>query len=324
MMTEPTIPIRNPKIQRPQREWRWEIAIYLYMAGMGAGAFAMGMFTHWLKNPSVTIQVSGFPIDIAKLTLLGGPILTAMGAPFLILDLGIRRRFLYACLNPKTSWVARGFLILSTFIILGLATLATSLSYPAIFTQKPVPWLVLEILSLIFAVATALYTGVLLKSVKYVPLWNTPYLPILFLISALSTGTMALILSTIGYGYFVPDGEWFYKITDLWVCFGQILILVECFVLTLYLMVYRKDNRETGPVVHFILKEIGWLICGGIALFSYAHFLKHPSLLIGASLFLFIGGFSLRMEVLAKGVKEQPPMVRLIKTGINSRTYEKG
>jgi len=324
MIIEPAISIRNPKFQRSQREWRWEIAIYLYMAGMGAGSFVVGMFTHWLENPTMTIQVLGFSIDIAKMTLLGGPILTAMGAPFLILDLGIKRRFLYACLNPKTSWVARGFLILSTFIILGLAILVISSFYPAVFTQRAAPWLALEILSLVFALATALYTGVLLKSVKYVPLWNTPYLPVLFLISALSTGTMVLIFSTIGYGYFVPRGEWFYKITDLWVCFGQILILVECFVLALYFMVYRKGNRETGPVVHFILKEIGWLICGGIALFSYAHFLRHPILLIGTSLFLLIGGFSLRIEVLAQGVKEQPPMVRLIKIGINTRTFGKG
>jgi formate-dependent nitrite reductase membrane component NrfD len=324
MMTEPTIPIRNPKFQRPQREWRWEIAIYLYMAGMGAGSFVVGIFTHWLENPSMTIQVLGLSIDIAKMILLGGPILTAMGAPFLILDLGIKRRFLYACLNPKTSWVARGFLILSSFIILGLAILVISFFYPAVFTQRPAPWLALEILSLVFALATALYTGVLLKSVKYVPLWNTPYLPILFFISALSTGTMALILSTIGYGYFGPRGEWFFKMTDLWVCFGQILILVECFVLALYFMAYRKGNRETDPVVHFMLKEIGWLICGGIALFSYAHFLRHPILLITAGLFLLIGGFSLRLEVLAQGVKEQPPMVRLIKIGINTRTFGKG
>jgi formate-dependent nitrite reductase membrane component NrfD len=324
MITEPTLPIRNPKFQRPQREWRWEIAIYLYMAGMGAGSFVVGMFTNWLENPSITIQVSGFSIDIAKFVLLGGPILAAMGAPFLILDLGIRRRFLYACLNPKTSWVARGFLILSTFIILGLAILVISFFYPTVFTKRPSPWLALEILSLVFAFATAIYTGVLLKSVKYVSLWNTPLLPILFLVSALSTGTMVILLSTLGYGYLVSRGEWFYKMINLWVCFGQILILIECFVLALYFMVYRKDDRETNQAYHFVSREIGWLICGGIALFLYAYFLRHPILLIAAGLFLFIGGFSLRLQVLAQGVKEQPPMVRWIEMRTNIKAFGKG
>jgi polysulfide reductase chain C len=312
MIAEPTPPVRNPKCLRPQREWRWEIAIYLYMAGMGAGSFVVGIFTHWLEHPSMTIQAWGFSFDIAKFALFGGPILVAMGTPFLILDLGIKRRFFYACLNPKTSWVARGFLILSTFIILGFAILVISFFYPTVFTERSAPWLALEILSLVLAFATAIYTGALLKSVKYVPLWNTPLLPILFLVSALSTGTMVLLLSALGYGYFVPRGEWFHKMTNLWVCFGQILILMECFVLALYFIVYRKGNRETDPVVHFVLREIGWLIGGGIALSVYAFFLRHPILLIAAGLFLFIGGFSLRLQVLAQGVKEQPPMVRWI------------
>ena len=319
-----TLPIGNPKVQRPQKEWGWQIAIYLYMAGMGAGSFVVGMFTNWLENPSITIQVWGFSFDIAKFTLFGGPILVAMGTPFLILDLGIKGRFLYACLNPRSSWVARGFLILSTFIVLGLTILVISFFYPTVFIKRPSSWLALEILSLVFAFATAIYTGILLKSVKYVSLWNTPLLPILFLVSALSTGTMILLLSTLGYGYLVPRGEWFYKMINLWVCFGQILIVIECFVLALYFMVYRKDDRETNQVYHFVLREIGWLICGGIALFLYAYFLRHPSLLIAAGLFLFVGGFSLRLQVLAQGVKEQPPMYRWIEMTTNIRTFGKG
>jgi formate-dependent nitrite reductase membrane component NrfD len=293
------------------------------MAGMGAGSFVVGMLTHWLGHPSVTTQVWGYSFNIAKFTFFGGPILVAMGAPFLILDLGIKKKFLYACLNPKTSWVARGFLILSTFIFLGFAILTISFFYPTVFTEKPAPWIALEILSLVFALATAFYTGVLLKSVKYVPLWNTLFLPILFLVSALSTGTMVLIISTLGYGSFVPRGKWFYKMTNLWIFFGQILILIECFVLALYYFVYRKGDREAHQTMHFVFREIGWLICGGMTLFLYAYFLEHPILLIAAGLFLFIGGFSLRWEVLAQGVKEQPPMLRWIGMSTNIRAFRK-
>jgi formate-dependent nitrite reductase membrane component NrfD len=282
------------------------------MAGMGAGSFVVGMLTNWLENPSVTISVWGFSFDIAKFALFGGPILTAMGAPFLILDLGMKRRFLYACLNPGTSWVARGFLILSTFILVGFAILAISFFYPTVLTEKPTSWTTLEILGLVFALATALYTGVLLKSVKYVPLWNTSLLPILFLVSALSTGTMVLLLSALGYGYFIPTGEWFYKMSNRWVYLGLILILIECCALALYFIVYRKHHRKADQVVHFVLEEIGWLIGGGTALFLYVYFLRHPVLLIAAGLLLFIGGFSLRLQVLVQGVKEQPSVVRWI------------
>jgi formate-dependent nitrite reductase membrane component NrfD len=39
----------------------------------------------------------------------------------------------------------------------------------------------------VLAVGTALYTGVLLSVVRAVPLWHTPILPALFLVSAMST-----------------------------------------------------------------------------------------------------------------------------------------
>jgi formate-dependent nitrite reductase membrane component NrfD len=38
------------------------------------------------------------------------------------------------------------------------------------------------------AVGTAVYTGVLLSVVEAVPFWNTPVLPVLFFVSAISTG----------------------------------------------------------------------------------------------------------------------------------------
>jgi polysulfide reductase chain C len=43
-------------------------------------------------------------------------------------------------------------------------------------------------LGIVLAVGTALYTGVLLSVVQAVPLWATPVLPALFLVSAVSTG----------------------------------------------------------------------------------------------------------------------------------------
>ena len=121
------------------------------MAGMGAGSFIIGMIIHWFVKPSVPINLFGFNVDIADPALLWGPIFVAVGAPFLILDLGIKRRFLYACLNPRTSWLARGFLILSTFIVLGLIVFGASLLYPQILIDRTAPWLVLEVISVIFA-----------------------------------------------------------------------------------------------------------------------------------------------------------------------------
>ncbi|MGQ9646279.1 MAG: NrfD/PsrC family molybdoenzyme membrane anchor subunit, partial [Thermodesulfobacteriota bacterium] len=110
MWKEDIHPIRNVRYLRPQQEWKEIIAIYLYLAGMGAGAYIIGTVLNWFVQPSRVLSIWGLPFDYAKAAILWGPLLVAIGAPFLILDLGIKRRFLYACLNPRTSWVARGFL----------------------------------------------------------------------------------------------------------------------------------------------------------------------------------------------------------------------
>ncbi|MBM4309195.1 MAG: hypothetical protein FJ123_20910, partial [Deltaproteobacteria bacterium] len=98
MTTESIQPIRMMKYARPQQEWKVIIAIYLYLAGMGAGSFIIGILIHWtgvtfdpLSIPFVDFL--GVRFDLAKFLLLWGPIMVSIGAPFLILDLGIKWRF---------------------------------------------------------------------------------------------------------------------------------------------------------------------------------------------------------------------------------------
>ena len=330
MGDEAISPIKNREYPGPQRVWKWEIAIYLYLAGMGAGSYIVGMVIHWFINPTVPITLFGFNFDLAKPALLWGPLLVAVGAPFLILDLGIKRRFLYACLNPKTSWVARGFLILSTFIVLGLIVFAISFLRPQWLSDRPVPWVALEAISVIFAFATAIYTGVLLKSVRYIPIWNTPLLPALFLASALSTGSMGIILAMMGSGLLFSPAETLVLVAHRITPSEQILILMESLILALYLYSrYRaKDQGETSVrlLLSGKLKPLFW---GGIVFtgfvfpmileYTYSCCPDYPQLLYTTGIFLLCGGFFLRLGVLASGVKEQIPMHRLLATKANLR-----
>jgi polysulfide reductase chain C len=322
------------KFINPQRVWRWEIAIYLYLAGMGAGSYIIGMVITWFINPTVPITLFGFNVDIAKPALLWGPIFVAVGAPFLIIDLGIKRRFLYACLNPKTSWVARGFLILSTFIVFGLIVFGVSFIYPSLLMDRPAPWALLEIISVIFALATALYTGVLLKSVKYVPIWNTSLLPVLFLASALSTGSMGIILAMMGSGLLFSTAESLPLVADQMVPTERIMIVIEGLILALYLYSrYRaKDQGETSVrlLLSGKLRPIFW---GGIVLvgfifplsleYTYSCCPDYPAVLYTTGIFLLCGGFFLRLGVLASGVKEQLPMHKLIEVKAGLRAIHK-
>ncbi|OGP92628.1 MAG: hypothetical protein A2156_04540 [Deltaproteobacteria bacterium RBG_16_48_10] len=330
-LEKPSMRIR--KVINGQQVWRWEIAIYLYLAGMGAGSYVVGTITNWLFNPTLPKMISGFHLDLAKPALLWGPIFVAIGAPFLILDLGIKRRFLYACLNPKTSWVARGVLILSTFIVLGLTVFGISFFYPQLIIDRPSPWLLLEIVSVIFAIATALYTGILLKSVKYVPLWDTPLLPVLFLASALSTGSMGIILAMMGSGLLFSHAETI-LLAHKMVHPERILIVVEGLILALYLITRYRAKDQGGTSVRLLLfgklKPLFW---GGIVLigfifpfsleYIYSRCPDCPELLYTTGFFLLCGGFFLRLGVLASGVKEQLPMQKLVEIKANLRVLKK-
>jgi formate-dependent nitrite reductase membrane component NrfD len=333
METRSHIQGRTLRFVKPQSHWRWEIAIYLYLAGMGAGAYVIGLSIHWMAdalNPSNVLLLFGVPFDISKAILLWGPILVAIGAPFLILDLGIKKRFLYACLNPGTSWVARGFLILSAFIVLGLLVFGGStVALDALPAAAPFH-LTLEVVSLLLAIATALYTGVLLKSVKYVPIWNTVFLPLLFLVSALSTGSMAIILSLLGYGLLAPVAAPSHALMDALIPIEQVLIAVEAFVLAFYLVSrYRAQDQGETSVRLLISGDLRLLFWGGIAAtgfffpivleYLYKQFPGSPVLLIMTGLFLLSGGFFLRLGVLSAGVKEQLPMQKWAEIKLNLR-----
>jgi len=315
---------RNVRHLRPQKEWKEIIAVYLYLAGMGAGSFVIGTLISWmgvkLAPPFLSfINLFGYSLNLSQVPIFWGPIMVAIGAPFLILDLGIKWRFMYACLNPGTSWVARGFIILSVFIVFGLVLLAKSILPFEWLHADSALWRIPEAIAMLFAFATAIYTGILLKATKSVPLWNTSLLPILFLVSALSTGSMSIILSTLGTGFFPHDAG------PLKVLMGgeQVLVVIEGIVLYLFLSRrYRAAEQGKDSVRLLLFGEMKMIFWGGVVFLGFifpvvlesiaSFFPGNFVLILVAGLFLLCGGFFLRLGILHAGIKDQIPMHRLM------------
>ncbi len=193
-------------------EWGWLPAIYLFLGGLGAGCFLVAaVFELYGKR---------YQYDFCPTTLIGSTVpgpLIALGALLLIFDLeaGLREpwRILYMFTHPS-SVMTWGIWILSIFIPLCFAYgfLEVMDTYPQAwewfkrrlkrlrFLERfPVRRIkrILAAAGSIFAVGTALYTGVLLSAVgPATPFWSTrilpflpiPAMPILFLVSAISTG----------------------------------------------------------------------------------------------------------------------------------------
>lgn len=170
--------------------WGTIIAWYLFLAGVSAGAYLTSSYVA-RKYPKLTIiRNSGRYL---------APVLMAVGLLLLIFDAeaGLHHplRFMYLFTNFN-SMMTIGTYFISIFMIVALYTGVME------YLKKDTPkWV--EYTGMVFAVGTAIYTGFLIGVVSTVPLWNTAILPILFVVSAGSTGAAATLL---GASFFDAKG----------------------------------------------------------------------------------------------------------------------
>ena len=184
-----------------EHHWGWLVAIYLFLGGMGAGSFLI----------AAVVELTGgrYTTPYCPTTMVGagvsGPLIL-IGTVLLIFDLGAGLREPWRILNMFTnpsSVMTWGIWILSLFLPIAFlyGILEVMHVYPGIlawgrkrlrFLPETLPYRrikrVVCSVGAVLAIGTALYTGVLLSVVNAVPLWATPVLPALFLVSAISTG----------------------------------------------------------------------------------------------------------------------------------------
>jgi formate-dependent nitrite reductase membrane component NrfD len=264
-----------------------------------------------------------------------GPAITALGASLLIFHLG-RNWFLFftACFNPRSSWLARGFLILATFIVVGCVAAVVAVCLPGRLDAQPAAWRAIQAVGLLFACGTAVYTGILLRSMKYIPAWHAVLLPVLFFVSALSTGAMGIALGTLLFRVISGDASVARSMIGSIETAEPAILLVEGVVLVFYLRHLAKGKREARLSVAMLLsgtwrRAFWWAVVGGALalplLLSGVSAILHLAdvtsfrlfgaelevasvLVLVAAVTVLFGGFVLRLGILGVGVKERPPL----------------
>ncbi len=167
--------------------WGWMVIIYLFLGGLGAGAFMMS----FLAQNGVLKCSQGF---LKAGYLLSAPCII-LGCLLLYFDIGIAFSEplgvfrMYMNFSSVMTW---GIWILTAFAIVGLLCFFSALKNRAISGS-------LAILGAILSLCTAGYTGVLLMASFGIPFYGTPLLPLLFMLSSLSTGLAANSL----FGHFI-------------------------------------------------------------------------------------------------------------------------
>lgn len=237
--------------------WGFPIAMYLFLAGMGAGAFLCAVAAEWYS------KLRFHPLTRAGLILSG--ILVASGILFLVADLGAGKtqpwRLLLLFLNP-TSPMTWGVWVLSPFIPLALL-----LGWLEVDFLNP-PWRTVQWVrnlgfryrtrliqaGTLLALTISIYTGLLLGVVHGIPLWNTSILPMLFFVSALSTGLAAcVVLSQLTAVHKEHDGvhlaQTYFYLNQI----HSVLIIIETIFLFCWLFIVANGSLTAAQSVSMLL-----------------------------------------------------------------------
>jgi formate-dependent nitrite reductase membrane component NrfD len=295
----------------PQAVWRWKIAAYLFLAGTGAGAVIVGVVADFM----------GYAIP-AKIAITFGIPAVAVSTLFLIMDLGHPTKFFRAMLHPGTSWISRGFFIVSALILSGgLTVILWVWPFGSVLDVNQGLRTALEVIALVFAVATCVYTGILIGIVVSRPFWNNPLLPILFLVSAVSTGIGAVFFITpiVSSVLGIASSKTAEFATHLESA-DMILIVVEAMAIYLYLtLVFDRAPEAASLLLTGKLSRLFWggfLVVGLLlpVVIEYFASMMHEGVsqslvTLVAGVLLLIGGFLMRLLILAAGIRS-PLMLR--------------
>lgn len=168
--------------------WGLSIVLYLFLAGAGAGAFIVCALAALRQPEPSAFQRVGRIVSLAAVVV--GLVLLMVDA-----QAGFSHPLRFALLlgnfNSVMTWGV---------VFLGLFAAADAATVVLACLQKAVPkWL--DVCGMMLALCVAVYTGILLGVVDTFPLWNLAVLPVLFLVSAISTGIATALLVAQATGY---------------------------------------------------------------------------------------------------------------------------
>lgn len=233
-----------------QEVWGPLLAWDLFLGGAGAGAYLIGVVALWFGGKYQRLVKPG---------IYAGPLLVALGALLLLIELGQPLRFYLGFLRPGSSMMSVGIILISLFIVLGFLHILFSL-FPQIGVKEGAQK-TLGTVNAVIGLGVILYTGLLLGLVKAVPFWNTPLLPLLFLVSALLSG-LAVVMLLVGLQRWVTParvkaeevGELLRSLMPAVV----ILLVVE--VLMLFSLLFLMGSSQVVAV-----ESARYLLAGGYA-----------------------------------------------------------
>ncbi|MFC1587976.1 NrfD/PsrC family molybdoenzyme membrane anchor subunit [Planctomycetota bacterium] len=287
----------DPKVNgQLQKEWSWLIAVYLFLGGVGSGAYTIAAFNGFLGDSMELSTTLGLWIALPALLI---------GSACLMADLGNPGRAFMAGFKPGSSWIARGFWIITIFMLIAFVHLFRH-QFTDYSEVTGSGLNLMGFLGIIFGIMTMAYTGILLGASKGIPFWRSAAVPLIFVISALVTGAFIIMVFLVFAG----------AASELRVMAleASVLLVAELLALFFFLQAaYRQpDARESverlirkrmfviGDFILGLLVPLALMLLIYFAMEGSSLWLILPTAFIGAGLGL-AGGLLLRQAVLSCG-----------------------
>lgn len=242
--------------------WALMIVIYLFTAGLSAGSMITSNLAFLYGGKDFErvgrwgAYISPFPISLGL-----GVLLLDLGSPFnfyrLFLTLQVRSPMSYG------SWAILLFTGLSVIYLYLWLPEKYQLIGHAKSSEKWKKWLAKFMPFL--SVGVASYTGLLLNAAVR-PLWNAPLIPVLFLVSALSTGVASVILlSTLS-----PWQRARHKELHALSKADAALIILECLIILIMIVMGKLSSVSEAMAFNSLLYGqyawIFWFLIVGLGL----------------------------------------------------------
>ncbi|MHC5015085.1 MAG: NrfD/PsrC family molybdoenzyme membrane anchor subunit [Planctomycetota bacterium] len=161
-------------------------------------------------------------------------------------------------MRPGTSWIARGFWIISIFMIVAMVH-----TWLAVFGNAETGLLkTIAVVGIVFAVSTMAYTGILLGVSKGITFWRSGAVPVVFVISATVTGHFAIMIGLVLLSGRLESVEVFRLMAGE----AALLVVFEILAIAFFLQAAWKQPDPRESVVRLLANTtfIGGYVLGGL------------------------------------------------------------
>jgi formate-dependent nitrite reductase membrane component NrfD len=276
-------------------DWNWIVVIYLFLAGVSAGAFAISSLAYFIGKETherivrIGAYIAPFPVLIGTLCLIYD-----LERPYLfwklfltlqlssVMSIGAWLLLLFTLISflHFYIWLPEGFDLLAAlqrlpprFAEMGIIkAIKSSRLLRFLGRERLLQWREwVALIGILASFCVGIYTGVLLGALVARPFWNNPILPLLFLLSAMKTGIASILL--VGFvliGFKKMEQEEM-DASKLLIHFTDLILVVLCiigvFLFIFGLCVSTKSSCEAVKLImggEFTLSF--WLLVVGVGM----------------------------------------------------------